>query len=94
MILVSRESPDHLTQETWGFVLIDEKLVLDTYTKGVKPTKRHKPVRQVYYSRLNSRDAPCPEAEVPWREDVNAEALAQLLALFKVGRWKADFGRR
>jgi hypothetical protein len=93
MNVIEKTSPDGLVVERWRFCLIDKCLVLDAYTKTVRPSKRHKGAVAHHYERLNERDSTISEEQVPWSQELADEALRALTSSIRVGRWKTDFGR-
>jgi hypothetical protein len=75
-----------LDAQEWTFTIIEEQVVLQTYRVLTRETKRHKERGRQYYNRLNERNSTMKQAEVPLPDDVAAEALAQVLARFRVVR--------
>lgn len=81
---------DDLTEEEWSFSVINEQIVLNYYCYLERPTKRHKHRVVRYYDRLNHRDRTVKVDDVPFPDDVAAEALAEIRARFRVVK---DFQR-
>lgn len=92
-ITIERVSSDGLTIETWRFCVIDTQIILDDYTKVIRPSRRHKGTATGHYNRLSARENTLDEADVPWDEALASEALLLHMKRMKVGRWKTDFGR-
>jgi hypothetical protein len=93
-------STSALDRQIWEFIFIDSfsALVLDSYKLENRPSKRHKNYSRVKsYSRLPHNmsfgHSTIQESEVPWPEDVQAEALATLISQFRVVRWERDLSR-
>jgi hypothetical protein len=86
------KSRDKLTEETWGFTVLDTCIILNSYWKSTRQSPRHKWQVLTHYDRLNTRDSTLKEADVPWTEELRAEALALYVATLKVGRWYTEFG--
>ncbi len=83
---VVRRERDALTTEEWKFCVVGEQIVLDGYGYWTRPTKRHKPHVVKEYDRLNRRHSSMVLAEVPFPDDVAAEALTQVTSRFRVVR--------
>lgn len=83
------EGQDGLWGQTWGFTLLGDKLILNYYTTWRRPSKRHKPVRQEHWDRLNSRESNLKQADIPFTpaigEWAKREWLKQLEATVSVG---------
>lgn len=94
---VERTSLAALSREVWSFMIIDEMVVLDEYSRQSRETRRHKFRADERYVRLagaHSYSKVLSEDEVPTPEDVFDEALATARAQLKVGLWRRDFDRR
>ena len=82
--IIRRETPGTLDAQEWVFVVLDNQVVLDRYMELSRPTKRHKELTNQFYNRLNTRDCTLEISEVPLPDDVAAEALAKVIAQFRV----------
>jgi len=91
---IERPGSDGLSNEVWGFTILDAKVVLDTYARQTRPTKRHKFRPEAIYSRLQRRESDLTEDRVPLPDGLLDEALEKARAQMTVGLWKRDFGRR
>lgn len=86
-VTIIRTSPDSLSQEVWGFEVIDFQIVLDSYKVETRATKKHKFAldnRAMFYNRLNLRDSTVKVGKVPLPEDVAKDALQQVISNFTV----------
>lgn len=83
---IERVSEDLLTVEKWRFLFVDRgcRLVLDTYSKLVKPTKRHGFKVVEKYDRLNQRDNRMPLDEVPFDDDIAVAAYNKFIEQIRV----------
>lgn len=77
-----------VAQEVYTFTFLDALpgLVLTSYRFQTRVSKRHKWQTQAYYGRLNPRETTLSLSEVPLPEDVQAEALNTLCAMFIVAK--------
>jgi hypothetical protein len=86
-ICVVRVSEDGLEQQSWRFCLIDLEVILDQYSKGKLPSKRHRVLHnEAHYDRLSLRASTMKLAAVPLPDDVAAEARKQVTDQVKVVR--------
>lgn len=77
---------DDLNMEDYDFYYFDDKkiLVLDTYRKMSRQTKRHGWKVDSYYSRLRERDSSLKEQEVPLTEEIKKMAFDKFVSEIKV----------
>lgn len=79
---------DDLTFVRWRFTFIDKTLYLDGYTLLQKESKRHKNFKVLKkYDRLMGRYNTIQESEVPFTDEIKAEALNQFVSTIKVIKW-------
>lgn len=78
-IFVVRPHPSQLQQSVWEFWFNASSgaLVLDLYKEERRVTRRHKFAWYRHYSRLDRRNSDMAVHDVPFPEDVQAEALEQ-----------------
>lgn len=81
---ITRESPDNLSLQSWLFCMLDLDAVLDRYSLGTRPTKRHKFHTAKVYNRLSERDSTLKVAEVPVPDDVVAEVRQRVIDTIRV----------
>lgn len=81
---VERPSEDKLNNQIWRFCLLDEQLVLDSYIVTNRESIRHKPKNVKFYTRIDGRNNTILLNDVPFTDDVTSEALAKVVAKFKV----------
>lgn len=100
-LLITIERPEgDLRKQVWKFSLLDSNLVLDGYSILTRKTTRHRnwEVERIYSRTQSTRSYYPPvimaESDVPWPEDVRAEALTKLVEQIKVVRWKTDLNRK
>ena len=81
---VARTAPDGLSTEEWAFHDMTDysrvRVVLDSYKRATRPSKRHKFTVCARYERLNSRDHKLPLDSVPFPEDVVEEVRQAIIA--------------
>ena len=79
---------DELTLERWRFSFIDRNIYLESYYVLQKESKRYKNYRTLKkYERLSKRDSNTEESEVPFTDELKAEALNQFVSTIKVLKW-------
>lgn len=79
---------DELTLERWRFSFIDRNIYLESYYVLQKESKRHRNYRALKkYERLSKRDSNTEESEVPFTDELKAEALNQFVSTIKVLKW-------
>lgn len=78
--------PDELTQEIFTFWLKDTDLVLDRYYCNKRVTKKHKYRREIYYSRIMSRDDNITVDKVPLTSDIIEQAINEVKNKIRVIR--------
>ena len=85
---IVRTAPDGLSEQVWGFCLIDLIIVLDNYVVTFRATKRHKFVldKARVYSRLSPRNSTLTVDAVPLPDDVQAEARQRIVDQVQVVR--------
>lgn len=79
---------DELTFERWRFSFIDRNIYLESYYVLQKESKRHRNYRILKkHERLSKRDSNTEESEVPFTDELKAEALNQFVSTIKVLKW-------
>ena len=79
---------DDLTFVRWRFTFINNTLYLDGYFLLQKESKRHKKFKVIEkYNRLMVRDNTLKESEVPFTDELKAEAINQFVSKIKVIKW-------
>lgn len=79
---------DELTLERWRFSFIDRNIYLESYYVLQKESKRYRNYRILKkYERLSKRDSNTEESEVPFTDELKAEALNQFVSTIKVLKW-------
>lgn len=66
-----------LQTEEWRFIIIESKIILDSYALKVRETKRHKFQLEKAYTRIGDRgygSGRLKATEVPLSEELKAEA--------------------
>lgn len=76
---IERPAENRLTSKVWEFALLDREMVLDDYYEMARESTRHKLKVVRKWRRLNQRDNDIEIAQVPFPEDVPAEAKQKLL---------------
>lgn len=72
-------SQDNLKVQKWTFILLDSKLVLDSYSLSKKASKRHSFKITLSYSRLRHRESSLSVEEVPFSDNIQQSALNELM---------------
>lgn len=72
---VERLGNDGLHAERWFFSLVDRRILVDSYGRSTRATRRHKPRYTELYSRIYRTGV-----RPPLPADVAAEAAARFLA--------------
>lgn len=83
---IEQESPDKLSSEIWEFIVIESKILLDSYFLYNKASKRHKPQRAGYYNRIRERDSTISKDVVPLPENIMIEALKEYVSKLTVSK--------
>lgn len=79
---------DDLTFERWWFIFLYGSIFLDGYCLLQKESKRHKNFRVLkQYNRTMGRSNTIVESEVPFTNELKAEALNQFVSTIKVLKW-------
>ena len=79
---------DDLTFERWRFTFMYGTIFLDGYCLLQKESKRHKNFKVLKkYDRIMGRGNTILEMEVPFTDELKAEALNQFVSTVKVLRW-------
>jgi hypothetical protein len=79
---------DDLTFERWRFSFMYGTIFLDGYCLLQKESKRHKNFRVLkQYDRIMGRSNTIVESEVPFTDELKAEALNQFFSTIKVLKW-------
>lgn len=79
---------DELTLERWRFTFMYGTIFLDGYCLLQKESKRHKNFRVLkQYDRIMGRNNTIIESEVPFTDELKAEALNQFVSTIKVLKW-------
>ena len=79
---------DDLTFERWRFTFTYGTIFLDGYFLLQKESKRHKNFRVLkQYNRIIGRNNTMLESEVPFTDELKAEALNQFVSTIKVLKW-------
>lgn len=79
---------DDLTFERWSFTFMYGTIFLDGYCLLQKESKRHKNFRVIkQYDRIMGRNNTIVESEVPFTNELKAEALNQFVSTIKVLKW-------
>lgn len=88
-IALEKLSDDGLAGVRWGFYLLGDQLLVDTYEEVARETKRQRMRVQRSWSRLNQRDSSIKQANVPFTPEIAQEAkalyLRELTARLTVG---------
>lgn len=82
---------DELTKETWSFIFIDSysALVLNTHSLSKRASTRHRKYKDLEnFNRIMGRENTLTEEEVPFPEDVEAEALEKFFDTIRCIKWK------
>lgn len=76
--IIVEKQIDELTVETFEFYQTENKLYLDKYLLMKREnTKMRKYRLKENYNRLNRRDSTLEESEVPFTDEIKAEAIKQ-----------------
>lgn len=79
---------DELTHERWRFSFINRNIYLESYYVLQKESKMHRNYQILKkYERLSKRDSNIEESEVPFTDELKAEALNQFVSTIKVLKW-------
>lgn len=79
---------DELTLERWRFTFMYGTIFLDGYCLLQKESKRHRNFRVLkQYDRIMGRSNTIVESEVPFTDELKAEALNQFVSTIKVLKW-------
>ena len=79
---------DDLTFERWRFTFMYGTIFLDGYCLLQKESKRHRNFRVLkQYDRIMGRNNTIVESEVPFTDELKAEALNQFVSTIKVRKW-------
>lgn len=88
MLVVITKNNGKLEQQEWRFILIDCVLYLDFYTMWTRKTANHKYTSSDgIYSRINDRECRLKESDVPYTDELKAEAIAKLTQMITVKKW-------
>lgn len=75
------DAADGLSGTTWGFYLIDSKLVVDEYRTWTRASKRNKPKVGSHWSRLNRRESNIKQEDVPFTDEIGKLAMVNFLKM-------------
>jgi hypothetical protein len=79
---------DDLIFERWRFTFVFGTIFLDGYCLLQKESKRHKNFKVLKkYDRIMGRSNTIAESEVPFTDELKAEALNQFVSTIKVLKW-------
>ena len=79
---------DDVTFERWRFTFMDGTIFLAGYCLLQKESKRHRNFRVLkQYDRIMGRSNTIVESEVPFTDELKAEALNQFVSTIKVLKW-------
>lgn len=79
---------DELNIERWGFAFIDKTIYLNSYSLLQKESKMHRKFKVLKsYERLSGRGSTMKENEVPFSDELKAEALNKFVSTIKVKLW-------
>jgi hypothetical protein len=79
---------DDLTFERWRFAFIYGTIFLDGYCLLQKESKRQRNFKVLkQYNRIMERSNTIVESEVPFTDELKAEALNQFVSTIKVLKW-------
>ena len=79
---------DELTIERWRFTFLNNAIFLDGYCLLQKESKRKRNFKVLkLYNRIMGRSNNITEADVPFTEEIKAEALNQFVSSLKVLKW-------
>lgn len=81
---ITHSSKDGLLIERWKFYLSGTNLILNTYFKGERKTKRHSYQPLHSYNRIMSRDSTIKVDDIPLPEDVKQEAIDIIISKLEV----------
>lgn len=84
---VTKLLDEDLTRLTYGFSLMGSDLILDSYSRETRLTKRHKFTIDYYYDRTNPRSSNLTEDQVELPEDIRKEALDYYISKLAVYKW-------
>jgi hypothetical protein len=83
---------DELTVERFEFYHTENKLYLDKYLLKKRENTRMRNYRlKLKYDRLNVRDSSLEESEVPFTEEIKAEAIKQFVDSIKCLKWSERY---
>lgn len=79
---------DDLTFERWSFTFMHGAIFLDAYHLLQKENKRKRNFKVIkQYDRIMDRANTITEIEVPFTDELKAEALNQFVSTIKVLKW-------
>ncbi len=79
---------DELTKEIYNFYQVDNLIYLSNYTVLKRETTRKTKYSVVKkYDRLNTRDSSLSEDQVPFTEEIKAEAIKMYIDSLKIMLW-------
>ena len=80
---------DELTIEKWEFYQTDNNIYLDGYLLLKRDTTRKRYYERVVkrYDRLMERDSTIKESEVPFNDEIRAEAIKQFTDTIRCVKW-------
>ena len=86
--MILKKQIDELTVEEFDFYASGTNLYLDRYLLLKKESKKKKKYSVLkLYSRLNARDSTIKEDQVPFTDEIKAEAIKQFTESIKCLKW-------
>ena len=85
MTIEITKATDPLNEERWRFYIFDIQLiVLNSYVRLSRPSKRHNFIVQDRYQRIDQRGNTIQLDSVPWSEELEKEFKEKIFSMLKV----------
>lgn len=80
---------NELRKLVWGFITLDQKIILDTFHIEFKETKKHKwrVAPKSKYNRIIKRESDLQEGDVNLPDEVKRQAMDELISEIEVLKW-------